>query len=102
MSERPQEQDVVVRDVQMPFLSMVVFMVKWALAAIPAMLVLFTAAAVFGLLTVLLFGSLGNGLRDVLSGGARKPTPGVSERPIGQYDALLDSLQKARRATRRP
>jgi hypothetical protein len=36
-----QLQEVAIVDVQMPFGSMVVFMVKWALAAIPAMLMLF-------------------------------------------------------------
>ena len=41
-TERPQLQGakVVVTDVQMSFGSMVVFMVKWALAAIPAMIIL--------------------------------------------------------------
>jgi len=40
-------QPVVVRDVRIPFLSMVILMVKWALAAIPALflLVLFGTAA---------------------------------------------------------
>jgi hypothetical protein len=32
---------VVVQDVQIPFLSMVNFMVKWTLASIPALLILF-------------------------------------------------------------
>ena len=36
----PEETQVVVTDIQMPFVSMVVFMVKWALAAIPAFLIL--------------------------------------------------------------
>ena len=34
------ETQVVVTDIQMSFFSMVVFMVKWALAAIPAFLIL--------------------------------------------------------------
>ncbi|MDD3765227.1 MAG: hypothetical protein PHP86_18180 [Nevskiales bacterium] len=33
-------QQVVVVDIRMPFLSMVVFMVKWAIAAIPAIIIL--------------------------------------------------------------
>ncbi len=33
-------QQVVVVDIRMPFLSMVVFMVKWAIAAIPAIVIL--------------------------------------------------------------
>ena len=36
----PEETKVVVTDIQMLFISMVVFMVKWALAAIPAFLIL--------------------------------------------------------------
>lgn len=43
-------QKVVVTDVDMPFFSMVGFMVKWALAAIPALLILFLFAAAIGAL----------------------------------------------------
>lgn len=39
---------VVVTDVQMPFGSMVIFMVKWALASIPAMIILMIVGAVLG------------------------------------------------------
>jgi hypothetical protein len=38
---------VVVTDIQMPFGSMIVFMVKWAIAAIPAMLILFLTGVIF-------------------------------------------------------
>ena len=44
MEQPATRNEVVVVDVKMPFLSMVVFMVKWAIAAIPALIVL----AVFG------------------------------------------------------
>lgn len=43
---------VAVVDLDMPFWSMVGFMVKWAIAAIPALLVL----ALFGLVLVMAFG----------------------------------------------
>ena len=36
---------VIVTDIKMPFLSMVVFMVKWALASIPALIILFVIFA---------------------------------------------------------
>ena len=36
----PEDTKVVVTDIQMPFISMVVFRVKWALAAIPALFIL--------------------------------------------------------------
>ncbi len=39
--------EVKVRDIDMPFLSMVGFMVKWALASIPAFLVLFLLSMMF-------------------------------------------------------
>jgi len=32
--------EIVITDIRMPFTSMVVFMVKWAIAAIPALLIL--------------------------------------------------------------
>lgn len=35
-----QKSEVVVIDVKMPFWSMVTFMVKWAIAAIPAIIIL--------------------------------------------------------------
>jgi hypothetical protein len=37
---------VIVTDFQMPFGSMVLFMVKWVIASIPALLMLFVIAAV--------------------------------------------------------
>ncbi len=40
MSRDPEERAVVVTDVRMPFWSMVVFMVKWAVASIPAIIIL--------------------------------------------------------------
>lgn len=49
-----EERRVVVTDIQMPFMSMVVFMVKWVIAAIPAMIIL----AIVGALFTAIFGSL--------------------------------------------
>lgn len=39
------ENEVTVVDIKMPFWSMVVFMVKWSIAAIPAILILVVFAA---------------------------------------------------------
>lgn len=47
MKEEIKKDQVVVTDVRMPFGSMVVFMVKWALAAIPALLILVVIGALF-------------------------------------------------------
>ncbi len=44
--------NVTVVDIKMPFLSMVVFMVKWVIASIPALLILIT----LGSLVTALFG----------------------------------------------
>jgi hypothetical protein len=46
-------------DIEMPFGSMVTFMVKWALAAIPAFLIL----GVLGALLIAVLAALGAGLR---------------------------------------
>jgi hypothetical protein len=49
MSEvTPSAQPIVVTDIHMPFPSMVVFLVKLAIAAIPAILILTLIAAVLG------------------------------------------------------
>lgn len=53
---------IVVTDIKMPFWSMVIFMVKWAIAAIPALVILITIwlimAALFGGMGVMLGGRL--------------------------------------------
>jgi hypothetical protein len=53
-----QSQPVIVTDFQMPFGSMVVFMVKWVIAAIPAMIILFVIFAILGALVGGFFTSL--------------------------------------------
>ena len=40
--------EVVVVDIKIPFLSMVVLMVKWVLAAIPAIIILAVIASILG------------------------------------------------------
>ena len=54
MSDETNVQNVAVTDIRMPFLSMVVFMVKWAIAAIPALIIL----TVIGMFTFGIFGAL--------------------------------------------
>ena len=44
---RQKRQEVVIKDIEMSFLSMVTFMVKWAIAAIPAAIILGLLVAVF-------------------------------------------------------
>lgn len=50
----PNGKSVIVTDIRMPFWSMVVFMVKWAIAAIPAFVILASIWA----LTFALFGGM--------------------------------------------
>jgi hypothetical protein len=50
-----QKAEVVVVDVKMPFWSMVTFMVKWAIAAIPAILILVVLGAMLAGLVVGMF-----------------------------------------------
>lgn len=40
------KNEVVITDIRMPFWSMVVFMVKWAIAAIPAIIILAVLGAI--------------------------------------------------------
>jgi hypothetical protein len=58
----PNRMQVIATDIDMPFMSMVVFIVKWTIAAIPAMIVLFIlagiAAAVLGGIFHSMFGGL--------------------------------------------
>ncbi len=49
-----ENQNVKITDINMPFMSMVIFMIKWAIASIPAMIVL---ALVGGILSAI-FGGL--------------------------------------------
>ncbi len=52
-------------DFDMPFFSMVLFMVKWSLAAIPAMLILAVFWGVIAFVLMFFFGILGAGLMSM-------------------------------------
>jgi hypothetical protein len=55
------QREVVVTDIKMPFLSMVVFMIKWAIASIPAIIIL---TLLFGLFSML-FGGMISGMHHM-------------------------------------
>ena len=57
--------EVSVTDIEMPFWSMVTFMVKWAFAAIPAILIIITYLSIIIFILGFLFGSLGSPIRSV-------------------------------------
>ncbi len=59
-------QRVVVVDVHMPFFSMVRFMVKWAIAAIPAFLILMILGALFSSVILGLFSGIGSSVSQRL------------------------------------
>lgn len=48
MDDKKHNQEVTVVDIKMPFLSMVIFLVKLAIAAIPAMIILSIIFAILG------------------------------------------------------
>jgi ABC-type multidrug transport system permease subunit len=54
-------QEVFVTNIKMPFTSMVVFMIKWAIASIPAFIIL---SIIFGLIS-LFFGGFMTGLHHM-------------------------------------
>jgi hypothetical protein len=53
---------VVVSDVKMPFLSMVIFMVKWAIASVPALVILIMIGTVVFQILMGLLGMMGGGM----------------------------------------
>ncbi|MDL1975085.1 MAG: hypothetical protein LWX55_10000 [Deltaproteobacteria bacterium] len=57
-----ESKGVTVTDIQMPFGSMVVFMIKWAIASIPAAIILFLIASVF----TVVFGSIFSGMLGLM------------------------------------
>jgi urea transporter len=51
-----EKREVVVTDVRIPFWSMVVLMVKWAIAAIPALIILLVIGAALSVPIAAIFG----------------------------------------------
>lgn len=58
MIDEQEARCVVVTDIRMPFLSMVVFMVKWVVASIPAFIIL----SIIGSIMMMLFGGMMGGM----------------------------------------
>ncbi len=51
------EREVVVTDIKIPFMSMVTLMVKWAIAAVPALFILFIIGALLSMILGMIFGT---------------------------------------------
>jgi hypothetical protein len=58
-----ESSEVVVTDIRMSFSSMVVFMVKWAIATIPAIVILTAAGSLTLAILRVIFGSFHHGMR---------------------------------------
>lgn len=56
-----EKQKVIVTDIKMSFWSMVIFMIKWTIASIPAFIILIALAAMI----MALFAGIGFGLEEV-------------------------------------
>jgi len=60
----PNNREIVVTDIKMPFGSMVIFMIKWAIASIPAVIILAIMGSVaWGFILAFLSGLLGTAIR---------------------------------------
>ncbi len=51
------EREVIVTDIKIPFFSMVILMVKWAIAAVPALIFLFFIGGLLTTVLGLIFGT---------------------------------------------
>ena len=52
------QREVILTNVKMPFGSMVIFMIKWVLASIPAAIILFAIYAIAYAIVVAVFGGI--------------------------------------------
>jgi hypothetical protein len=89
MSDQPARQEVVVTDIRMRFGSMIVFMIKWTIAAIPAVFVLIVLAAFFWSSVIGLFHSTGGKAGNT----AQSNTPSsIAAEVVKQDPAVRDYL----------
>src|SRR4051794_7337091 len=89
MTPEPAPHPVVVTDVRIPFWSMVVFMVKWAIAAIPAVVILVaiaTGVAVIGTTLRTAWDSYQSSQSSRASSGRPPETPRVARAPKAAQD----------------
>jgi hypothetical protein len=71
MSQQQPSHPVNIIDFDMPFLSMVTFMVKWAIASIPALIILFSLFVILSIGAMTLIGGAVAGLAGL--SGAKAP-----------------------------
>jgi hypothetical protein len=95
MPDEEKRQTVVVTDIRMPFFSMVVFMVKWAIAAIPAFFIL-TVIGVFtwGMLSGLILSlTTGKKADSIHATGVEVPFNGSSSNARAPKPVALSSVK---------
>jgi len=94
MNSENDKQEVSVTDIRMPFGSMVVFMVKWAVASIPALIILLVlSAALWGFL-IGFVGSLTHPSREVSSSSSSAVVGGSASEPAQANSEQLAYLSK--------
>lgn len=81
-------QETVITDIKMPFWSMVFFMVKWAIAAIPAAIILFGVFLGLTLASILLLGSFQRGLQALTVQPTPTPVAIVTPTPVLRFREL--------------
>jgi hypothetical protein len=59
MGDQTSTNEIVVKDIKMPFLSMVIFMVKWAIASIPAVIIIVLIAKLIMEIILGMMGGMG-------------------------------------------
>jgi hypothetical protein len=99
MSSECEKQEVSVTDIRMPFGSMVVFMVKWAVASIPAFIILVVLGALLWAGLVGFFTSLTRPSRQVsptsssvVGGNSREPSNDNSEQSMYLSKVLVSKV----------
>jgi len=100
MSSESDKQEVRVTDIRMPFGSMVVFMVKWAVASIPALIILCVLGVLLWAGLVGFFTSLTRSSRQVSSspssvvgGSSSEPSQANSEQSIYLGKILVSKVR---------
>lgn len=94
MNNNAARQEVVVTDVHMSFGSMITFMVKWAIASIPALLILMLLAFAFWAIGLGFITSLGSGVRHqpTMANTNRPGTRTQSQAPSAEETSYIEKL----------
>lgn len=96
MADANTRQEVVVTDIGMRFTSMVRFMVKWAIASIPALIILFVITAAFWAIVIGLFSSFwGRPFSRSATSAATSDVPAATDSPTnsGGTSASSDAAE---------